>query len=188
MALAGETRLHARVASEAPRPTGTSRPGGLSYREKRFMKHPQLFPIKCAVQNFILIADLEILIIHFREVNVELILIQQFHQQCALLFYVPDGDEICHRVFGNLGIDIPIQERLSCHLAPELHEFVAGARRLNARNKNGVVGHQFTRKKICFDKSLLREDLFKPLCADSDMLFQLLDEDKLPFAPPLHIY
>ena len=149
---------------------------------------PQLFPIKCAVQSFILIADLEILILHLREVDVELILIQQLHQQCPLLFYVLDGDEICHRVFGNLGIDIPVEERLSCHLAPELQQFVAGARRLDARNKSGVVGHQFTGEKISLDKSLLREDLFKPIFADSNVLFQLLDEDKLPFTPPLHIY
>ena len=58
----------------------------------------QLFPIKCTIQRFILIADLEILILHFREVDVELILIQQCHQQRLLLCYVPDGNEICHRV------------------------------------------------------------------------------------------
>ena len=31
--IAGETRSDARLASEGPRDTGTSRPGGLSYRE-----------------------------------------------------------------------------------------------------------------------------------------------------------
>ena len=35
MELAGETRSDARVASEGPRATGTSRPGGLSYRKSR---------------------------------------------------------------------------------------------------------------------------------------------------------
>ena len=34
MASAGETRSDARVASEGPRATGKSRPGGLSYREE----------------------------------------------------------------------------------------------------------------------------------------------------------
>ena len=33
MAIAGETRSDARVASEGPRAPGTSRPGGLSYPE-----------------------------------------------------------------------------------------------------------------------------------------------------------
>ena len=148
---------------------------------------PQLCPIKCTIQRFILIAYLEILILHFREVDVELIFIQQLHQQRLLLCYVPDGDEICHCVFGNFGIDIPIEERLPRHLAPDLHEFVTGARRLDARDKNGVVGHQFTGEEISLDKPLLCKDLFKPLCADSDMLLQLLDEDKLPFVPPLHV-
>ena len=140
--------------------------------------------VKRAVQPLVRIADAKILILHLREVDVELILIQQRHQQRLLLFHVADSDEICHRVCGNFGIDIPVEERLLCHVAPDCHQFIAGARRLDARHEGSVVGHQFTGEKVRADKSLLCENLFKPLYADCDMLLQLLDEDKLPFAPP----
>ena len=143
--------------------------------------------IKCAVQRLIRVADAERLIRYLGEVNVELILIQQCHQQRLLRCDVPDGDEIIYRVFWHLRIVIPIEERLSCHFAPECHEFVASARRLDAFNEGGVVGHQLTGEEVSADKSLLCENLFKPLFADSDMRLQLLDEDKLPFAPPLHV-
>ena len=41
MEIAGETLSDARMeTSEGPRATGKSRPGGLSYRTHRNMKHP----------------------------------------------------------------------------------------------------------------------------------------------------
>ena len=140
--------------------------------------------IKCAIQRLIRSGDAEILIRYLREVDVELILIQQCHQQRLLLCYVADSDEILHRVCGNFGIDIPIEERLSCHVAPDCHEFIAGVRRFDACDEDSVIGHQLAGEKVRADKSLLCENLFKPLYADCDMLLQLLDEDKLPFAPP----
>ena len=70
----------------------------------------QVLSVKCAVQLLVRIADAKILILHFREVNVELILIQQLHQQRLLLFHIPDSDEIVYRIFRHLGIDIPIEK------------------------------------------------------------------------------
>ena len=66
--------------------------------------------IKCAIQRLIFIADAERRILHLREVNVELILIQQLHQQHLLLLHIPDSDEIVYRVFRHFRIDIPIEE------------------------------------------------------------------------------
>ena len=68
--------------------------------------------VKRAVQPLVRIADAKILILHLREIDVELILIQQRHQQRLLLFHVADSDEIVYRLFWHLRIDIPIQERL----------------------------------------------------------------------------
>ena len=73
MEIAGETRSDARMASEGPRATGTSRPGGLSYgkgietgrsllpeikprglsyQTHRFMKHPHLIYIFIMITHF----------------------------------------------------------------------------------------------------------------------------------------
>ncbi len=70
----------------------------------------QVLSVKRAVQFLVRIADAKILVLHLREVNVELILIQQLHQQRLLLFHVADGDEIIYRIFRHFGIDIPIEE------------------------------------------------------------------------------
>ena len=66
--------------------------------------------IKFAVQHLIFIADAKLFVLYLREVNVELILIQQLHQQRLLLLHIPDSDEIIYRVFRHFGIDIPIEE------------------------------------------------------------------------------
>ena len=75
-----------------------------------FVAYLQVLSVKRAVQLLVRIADAKIFILHLREVDVELILIQQLHQQRLLLFHVADGDEIVYRVFRHLGIDIPIEE------------------------------------------------------------------------------
>ena len=70
----------------------------------------QVLSVKCAVQFLVRIADAKILILYLREVDVELILIQQLHQQRLLLFHVADSDEIVYCIFRQIGIDIPIEE------------------------------------------------------------------------------
>ena len=70
----------------------------------------QVLSVKCAVQLLVRIADAKILILHLREVDVELIFIQQLHQQRLLLFHVADSDEIIYCVCRHLGIDIPIEK------------------------------------------------------------------------------
>ena len=75
-----------------------------------FSAYFQLLSVKCAVQFLVRIADAKILILHLREVDIELILIEQLHQQRLLLFHVADSDEIVYRFFRHLGIDIPIEE------------------------------------------------------------------------------